>query len=686
MVERETFRYGFFAAVVTGILALTGIFGNFAEREVIGKTVDLSTVFLVIVLAGTGYFVARRVSDLPARIANGLVGSLVVGGVLAILVFIEAHINLSFVFVALGRNPMGEVLTFGQDLVPGLLILLGISAGIGALAGLFMEVPGRVQMVVIIGFAIVVTVGILINQINSLVSLPDSLTVILAAALAYAAAYYFGGEATTMRRRMVSGLAVGLVVGSVLAMLINAGGLDDGGFLRGTGNVPRVLGLALDNTLFFILVFGILGMVSASFTISSRGMHNGAIYVMTGFLVLGLMNGLRNPSLIVIIAIFVAVAVMTWLTTVFGERANQKYEALNLNQQHGSQRLSSLIGLAAMLIVPIFAGQYITSVLDWVIMYTIMGIGLNVMIGYAGLLDLGYVALFAIGAYSVGLFTTPSLVTCGGVSPADISPDQIDQVCTGVMTFWQAWPLCFIISGMAGVLLGIPVLRLRGDYLAIVTLGFGEIIRLLVLSNDLKPLLGAAQGIAPIPSPEINLGFLGVDLDVTLGNATSIYYLFLASALVAAFVVARLASTRLGRAWRAMRADEDVAEAMGIHLVRTKLLAFAVSSAFAGLGGAIFGVWLKGVFPNSFVLLVSVNVVSLIIIGGLGSIPGAVLGSFILIGLPEVLRELQDYRLLAFGALLVVAMLLRPEGLLPPPIRRLSENFTARQANKEVQS
>ena len=170
----------------------------------------------------------------------------------------------------------------------------------------------------------------------------------------------------------------------------------------------------------------------------------------------------------------------------------------------------------------------------------------------------------------------------------------------------------------------------------------------------------------------------------TLGEAQDNYYLFLAGVFFTAFVVYRLASSRLGRAWLAIRADEDVAEAIGIHLVGTKLLAFGISSAFAGLGGAIFGGWLQGIFPNSFTLFVSINVLSLIIIGGMGSIPGVVLGAFILIGLPEALREIQDYRLLAFGSLLVVAMLLKPDGLLPPEPPKLSEKATNQPTQKEA--
>jgi branched-chain amino acid transport system permease protein len=252
------------------------------------------------------------------------------------------------------------------------------------------------------------------------------------------------------------------------------------------------------------------------------------------------------------------------------------------------------------------------------------------------------------------------------------------------MTFWQAWPFSILVAGLAGVLLGIPVLRLRGDYLAIVTLGFGEIIRLIALSNEFKPLFGAAQGISNIPGPVIDLTAINASWHFELGNALNIYYVIFASVIVVAFIAIRLAGTRLGRAWRSMRADEDVAQAMGINLVRTKLLAFAIGAAFAGLGGAIFGSWLKGIFPNSFTLDVSINVLSLIIIGGLGSIPGVVLGALILIGLPEVLRELQDYRLLAFGILLVVTMVAKPEGLIPPPIRRLAEYAEDYRARKEA--
>ena len=216
---------------------------------------------------------------------------------------------------------------------------------------------------------------------------------------------------------------------------------------------------------------------------------------------------------------------------------------------------------------------------------------------------------------------------------------------------------------MAGVILGIPVLRMRGDYLAIVTLGFGEIIRILALSDWLKPVHRRRAGHPADPQTQ-HLGLR------TRRTPQSLYYLILLGCLLAAFVSWRLRDSRLGRQWMAMREDEDVAEAMGINLVKTKLLAFAIGAAFAGLSGAIFATKLSSIFPHSFNLLVSINVLCLIIVGGMGSLPGVVVGALVLVGLPELLREFAEYRLLIYGALLIVMMLVRPEGLWPSPIRK----------------
>ncbi|HRF96297.1 MAG TPA: branched-chain amino acid ABC transporter permease, partial [Aggregatilineales bacterium] len=195
----------------------------------------------------------------------------------------------------------------------------------------------------------------------------------------------------------------------------------------------------------------------------------------------------------------------------------------------------------------------------------------------------------------------------------------------------------------------------------------------IIYSDKFKPLMGGAQGLSPIPVPEIFLPVGNEGVTLTFGNATSVFYLYIFGFLLAIFVTYRLSISRQGRSWRAIRADEDVAEAMGIHTIRTKLMAFGVSSAIGGLGGAILAAQLQSVTPENYKLAFSINVLALVIIGGMGSIPGVILGAVVLAGLPELLRELESYRLLAFGGLLVLVMLVKSEGLLPPTPPKLSE-------------
>jgi branched-chain amino acid transport system permease protein len=300
-------------------------------------------------------------------------------------------------------------------------------------------------------------------------------------------------------------------------------------------------------------------------------------------------------------------------------------------------------GLLVLLIAPLVLGKYWNYTVGTVGIYVMLGLGLNIVVGMAGLLDLGYAAFFAIGAYTVALLTAPE-------------PH-------GVMAnFWLVLPLGIVLASVAGVMLGIPVLRMRGDYLAIVTLGFGEIIRVLLKSDTLTSFTGGPQGVRAVGGPSI-FGFRADD-------KFYVYLIILGIALVA-FVTNRLQHSRVGRAWMAMREDEDVAEAMGIYTLKYKLLAFAIGAGFAGLGGAIFAARNKYANPEDFALLASVNVLSLVIIGGMGSIPGIILGALVLKGLPEILRQLEDYRMLAFGALLIVMMILRPEGLWPSKRRAM---------------
>ena len=223
-----------------------------------------------------------------------------------------------------------------------------------------------------------------------------------------------------------------------------------------------------------------------------------------------------------------------------------------------------------------------------------------------------------------------------------------------------------------GAILGLPVLGVRGDYLAIATLGFGEIVRLLAGSDFLAKYFGGPQGIIGIQKPCIGTleAFVRVDVPrvcngIELGTVKTIYYVAIISALLIAFVAWRLRESRLGRAWMAIREDEDVAEALGINLIQTKLLAYMLGAAFAGLGGAIFATLIGSIFATSMQLLVSINVVALIVVGGMGSIPGVIVGAIALIGLPELLREVSEFRFLFYGATLIIMMLARPEGLWP---------------------
>ncbi len=363
-----------------------------------------------------------------------------------------------------------------------------------------------------------------------------------------------------------------------------------------------------------------------------------------GLVIRGFVFAARGLSILGAVLVFALTAGLTAWWASGGQRLRERVGALPPRKRQAVRWSSIGLGILAMLFLPMILRTYLTEVIDNVGLYILMGLGLNIVVGFAGLLDLGYVAFFAIGAYTMGVLTSQGELGIGG------------------FTFWSALPIAVGAAVTAGIILGVPVLRMRGDYLAIVTLGFGEIIRILALSNFLAPFIGGAQGILQIP--KINV--LGMDLV----KPEQLYYMLLAGCLLAFFVSWRLGNARLGRQWMAVREDEDVAEAMGINLTKTKLLAFAFGAAFSGLSGAIFATKLSSVFPHSFNLMVSINVLCLIIVGGMGSLPGVVVGALVLVGLPELLREFADYRMLMYGALLIVMMIARPEGFWPSAVRQ----------------
>jgi branched-chain amino acid transport system permease protein len=223
-------------------------------------------------------------------------------------------------------------------------------------------------------------------------------------------------------------------------------------------------------------------------------------------------------------------------------------------------------------------------------------------------------------------------------------------------------PIAVLASVIVGVIFGIPVLKVRGDYLAVATLGLGEIVRVIVLSDAAAPLLAGAKGILQIPRPTIG--------DFHLTTPVSLFYVALAASLIAAYFAWRLEESRLGRAWMAIRDDEDVAQALGINLIRVKLLAYGLGAAFAGLAGSIFATMLGTIYPHSFQLIISINILALIIVGGMGSLPGVALGAAVLIGLPEALREFGEFRFLFYGLAIIAVMRLKPEGLWPSVAKR----------------
>ncbi|MEX1264897.1 MAG: branched-chain amino acid ABC transporter permease [Actinomycetota bacterium] len=301
--------------------------------------------------------------------------------------------------------------------------------------------------------------------------------------------------------------------------------------------------------------------------------------------------------------------------------------------------------------------------LSRVALFTLFALGLNVVVGFAGLLDLGYVAFWAIGAYTAGILTGAADYTKGlRAGTADLADKPV----------WEPWMWLILVAALAfaviaGIVLGSPTLRLRGDYLAIVTLGFGEIVR--ITANNLDTVTVGPRGIASIPHPEIHAG----PVDLAWGTLIDDKYYWLLLVFVVLWIVAirMLDRSRIGRAWVAIREDEIAAGAMGVPVVRMKLAAFVIGASTAGVGGVIYAEQVNFINPPTFSILQSILILSMVVIGGMGSTWGAVLGATLVVLLPEVFREFEDYRFFVFGVTIVAVMAFRPQGLLPSRRRAL---------------
>ncbi|MCG3209351.1 MAG: hypothetical protein FOGNACKC_02975 [Anaerolineae bacterium] len=541
------------------------------------------------------------------------------------------------------------------------------------------------------------------DVIFNVLSLGRALIVVIGLGMGYVVALRTarGKAVPALVGGFVSG-AVGGAVASLLVVLMTTwDGMRDM-FINASPGLMKILTFSQDSLaigmLYLIGTIAVLSLIGAAIQLLPNTPRRMIIAGLGAVLLIGMLQELLNVmmgrfgtgkslarflfgrkglSAYGAISVFIVFSLLNGLWGTQSQHAKNRVNQLPASQRTTFNWMLIIVGIILLFFLPQIVGPYISQILVLVGLYTLMGLGLNIDIGLAGLLDLGFVGFFAIGAYTAALLT----------STADLGLSNVINGQSGASytSFWVAIPISVLVAAIFGVFLGIPVLRMRGDYLAIVTLGFAEIIRILVLSNFLQPYLGGAQGILNIPKPE--LGYVGTveqmlpasvrtylfpfaSPEGIIKDPQHFYYLIIFGCVLIGFVAWRLQNSRIGRNWMALREDEDVAEAMGINLIAAKLMAFGTGAAFAGFSGAIFAAQVGSVFPHSFGLIVSINVVSLVIIGGSGSIPGVIVGALVLVGLPELLREFSEFRMLIYGALLIVMMLVKPEGFWPSEVRR----------------
>jgi len=356
------------------------------------------------------------------------------------------------------------------------------------------------------------------------------------------------------------------------------------------------------------------------------------------------------------LGVFVAILVINFVVKLLRRRRKDGAEQKTpLTERIGAQinRLPKIYTLGGLLLIavlfPVFSDNYMIDVGITCLIYVCLGLGLNIVVGLCGLLDLGYIAFYAVGAYTYSLLN----LTYG-------------------VSFWAALPVGVVLGMVAGCIIGYPTLKMRGDYLAIVTLGFGEIVRLVL--NNWDSLTAGPNGLFGMKRPDLYYPSFGEDgfswAVYYLKSLPALYYLILAIAILTILAVRRLDNSRIGRAWIAIREDEVAAELSGVPTTWIKLLAYALGAAFASVAGAFFAAKLSYTNPNFFLFMESCIVLSIVVLGGIGSIPGVIIAAFILIAAPEVFRGLENYRMLAFGGIMATMMILKPEGLIPASRRR----------------
>ncbi len=505
-------------------------------------------------------------------------------------------------------------------------------------------------------------------------------------AFGYAATYEEAKEGMAApekgERDLVGGLVTGLIGGLFFVAFI---AIADAVDLRGV--FPRIGPALIDlltfdrgvaiGSLLWLVISGLLGMFGGLLHVLPdrvrRAVTNALAAVFLVALVeIAVVDIFESLRLTVIsdwiyaknggvtIAGAVVIAALAALSSVRSEgdavvRFRTRYATMEGDERKRFNLIAGAVAVVLAVVLPMILGGLTNELLANVGLFLLMALGLNLVVGYAGLLDLGYVAFFAVGAYTTAILTSP------------LSPKWTPMLTLDFFSIegWVVMVVVVAVAALSGLVVGTPVIRLRGDYLAIVTLGFGEIVRILFLSDWLAPAFGGAQGIRNIPAA------VAGPVEINGTKPQTIFYVVVVFVGIAIYVAWRLYHSRIGRAWAALREDEDVAEAMGVETTKMKLLAFITGAILASFGGMIFAVKVGSVFPSSFKLIVSIIVLVIVIVGGMGSIPGVVVGSLVLIGIlggptqPGLLAEFGEFKLLIYGALLVFMMLRRPEGLWP---------------------
>ncbi len=519
---RRVLGVGLIGAALAIYLSLVGIVPTFEERALIVDVLALGEAFAMGTMLVIGYVAARSFRRLPLPIVAGALAGGITGGALSLLILVGPAVNLRDIF--LNASPtLYNVLTLGRG-EEAFWIPLVLGVVIGALGGVIRSLPLPIQRAVGAGLISLVILGLFAGLLR---------TPLLASQFAALGRLLFASTGLTLFGAAVTlSTSIGAGVGAAVA-----------GRMSASRRWGAVGGVALG----FLgsLIGGLFGNELAPFGLNKidaaglGGLIGGVIGIAFGSLVGG--------------------ALARWYTR---SDLDERYAALPARTRRVI-RATPLIPLMILtLVLPFAFGQNFAQVVVIVAIYILMGLGLNITLGLAGLLDLGFVAFFAVGAYTVALLTS--------TSPLGIAD----------LPYWAAIPFAVGVAFLLGAFLGLPILGIRGDYLAIATLGFGEIIRILSVSDLLRPFLGGPQGITEVPRP------FPVPPTDPLSGPNQIYFIALVCAAIIAFIAFRLRDSRIGRAWIAIREDEDVAEALGINLVQTKILAYALGAAFAGLGGA----------------------------------------------------------------------------------------------------